>query len=158
MNGRRKVKTLEEILYRVSLAFRSISRRTSCGAFSASKDSRKHSISHIVTINLNRHVARWQKIQCELQRVKDREGTPLLEMTERLSGVDAKTGNVVAPETTLNSSYTLSDQLFVEPQPLLDPVGINGRQSIEMSPQERAIVLSHVKVWDKIAKSDHKYV
>ena len=158
MNGRRKVKKLAELLYRVSFAFRSIAGKASCGAFIATKNGRKHGISHIVTINLDRHVARWEQMQYELKRITDEEGTPLLEMTERFSGVDAKAEDVDVPEATLNSSYALSDQLFVEPQPLLDPIGVNVRQSIEMSQQERAIALSHVEVWDKIAKSDHQYV
>ena len=132
--------------------------KVSCGAFSVANNSRKHGLSHIVTINLDRHVARWRQMQLELKRIKDEEGRPLLEMTERFSGVDAKAGDVDVPETTLNSSYTLSDQLFVEPQPLLGSMGVNGRQSIKMSQQERAIALSHVKVWDKIAKSNHEYV
>ena len=104
MNGRRKVKNLAELLYRVSFAFRSISGKTRCGAFSGTKDSRKHGISHVVTINLDRHVARWEQMRYELKRITDEKGTPLLEMTERLSGVDAKAGGVAAPEATLNSS------------------------------------------------------
>ena len=79
-------------------------------------------------------------------------------MTTRFSAVDARAGEIDASKATLNSSYTLSDQLFVEPQPLLEPIGVNWKQSIEMSQQERAIALSHVKVWDMIAKSDHEYV
>ena len=158
MNGRRHVKNIAELLYRVSFAFRSIFGKARCAAFSGTKEGRKYGISHVVTINLDRHVARWVQMQYELKRITDEEGTPLLEMTERFSGVDAKAGDVDAPEATLNSSYTLSDQLFVEPQPLLDPIGVNERQSIEMSQQERAIALSHVKIWDKIAKSNHQYV
>ena len=158
MNSRRNVKNLGELLYRLSFALRSISGKASCSAFGATKYSRKHGISHIVTINLDRHVARWKQMQVELKRIKDEEGSPLLEVTERFSGVDAKAGDVDVPEATLNSSYTLSDQLFVEPQPLLDPIGVNGSQSIAMSQQGRAIALSHVMVWDKIAKSEHEYV
>ena len=158
MNGRKKVKYLAQFAYRVSLALRSLSGMASCSAFSARRTSRQHSISHILTINLDRQVARWQQMQHELNRLRDKEGAPFETMTTRFSAVDAKAGDIDASKATLNSSYTLSDQLFVEPQPLLDPIGVNGRQSIEMSEQERAIALSHVKVWDMIAKSDHEYV
>ncbi len=158
MNGRKKVKYFTKLAYRVSLALRSIAGQASCRAFSAGRTSRQHSISHILTINLDREVARWQQMQHELNRLRDKEGTPLETMTTRFSALDAKARDIDASKATLNSSYTLSDQLFVEPQPLLDPIGVNGRQSIEMSQQERAIALSHVKVWDMIAKSDHEYV
>ena len=158
MNGRKKVKYLAQLAYRVSLALRSLSGKASCSAFSARRTSRKHSISHILTINLDRQVARWQQMQHELNRLRDKEGAPFETMTTRFSAVDAKAGDIDASKATLISSYTLSDQLFVEPQPLLDPIGVNGGQSIEMSQQERAIALSHVKVWDMIAKSDHEYV
>lgn len=158
MNGRKKVKNLAELLYRVSLVIRSFSGRPSCGAFGVAQDSGKHGIGHIITINLDRHVARWQQMQDELKRIKDRDETPLLKMTERFSGVDAKGGDVDVAEATLNYSYTLADQLFVEPQPLLHPIGVDQRYTIEMSEQERAIALSHVRVWEKIARSDHEYV
>ena len=158
MNGRKNVKYFAELAYRVSLALRSLSGKASCSAFSARRASRQHSISHILTINLDRQVARWQQMQRELNRIRDKEGTPLEKMTTRFSAVDAKAGDIDASKATLNSSYTLSDQLFVELQPLLDPIGVNERQPIEMSQQERAIALSHVKVWDMIAKSDHEYV
>ncbi len=158
MNGRKKIRILTELLYRISLAFRLISSRRRCGAFSAARDNREHAISHIVTINLDRHAERWQMLQRELQRIKGRDGIPLLKITERFSGVDAKAEAVDIHEATLNCTYTLSDQLFVEPQPLLGPIGVDERQSIVMSEQESAIALSHVKVWDRIAKSDHEYV
>ena len=158
MNGRKKLKYFAQFAYRVSLAVRPLAGTASCGAFSAIRTGRKHTISHIVTINLNRQVARWRQIQQELKRIKDKEGTPLLAMNTRFAAVDAKAGNIDVSEATLSFSYSLSDQLFVEPQPLLDSIGVSGRQQIEMSQQERAIALSHVKVWDMIAKSDHEYV
>ena len=70
-----------------------------------------------------------------------------------------KAETLMFPKPSLNYSYTLADQLFVEPQPLLHPIGVDGRAyTIEMSEQERAIALSHVRVWEKIARSDHEYV
>ena len=97
-------------------------------------------------------------MQHELNRLRDKEGTSLEIMTTRFSAVDAKVEKIDASKATLNSSYTLSDQLFVEPQPVLNPIGVNGKQPIEMSQQERAIALSHIEVWDMIAKSDHGHV
>ena len=85
MNSRKKVKYLTELAYRASLAFRSISGKTSCSAFSASNSSRQHSISHILTINLDREVARWQQMRHELHRLRDKEDTPLEVMTTRFS-------------------------------------------------------------------------
>ena len=158
MNGRKRIKYLAELAYRASLALRSISGKTSCGAFSANNTSRQHSISRILTINLDRKVARWNQMQHELDRLRDKEGVPLHVMTTRFSAVDARAGEIDTTKATLNSSYTLSEQLFVEPQPLLDPIDVNCKQSIEMSQEERAIAVSHVKVWDMIAKSDHEYV
>ncbi|MCY4592309.1 MAG: family 16 glycosylhydrolase [Alphaproteobacteria bacterium] len=158
MNGRKRVKRLAEFAYRASLAFRSIFGKSRCGAFSIDNSSRQHSISHILIINLDREVTRWKQMQYELNRLKDKEDIPLTVMTARFSAVDAGAGETDNNEATLNSAYTLSEQLFVEPQPLLEAIDSNWRQSIEMSEQEQAIALSHVKVWDMIATSDHDYV
>jgi hypothetical protein len=53
--------------------------------------------------------------------------------------------------------YSLADQLFVQPNPLLAmDVGARTRR-IEMTPQEIAVSLSHIEVWKLVAAGDRPY-
>lgn len=84
-------------------------------------------------------------------------GVPLTELAKRISAVDARYG-VEAPISKVRPIYTLSDQLYVDPHPHPDGVlGNQGEISIEMSREEVAIALSHVKAWEQIAAGEAQY-
>ena len=115
-------------------------------------------ISEVVVINLDRQIQRWIQMKRELACLTDQEDRPLIERTKRFSAVDAKYDITNSCRSDLTFSYTLGDQLLVEPQPLLASSGINISQRIEMSRQEIAIALSHMAVWKLVANGDCSYV
>jgi GR25 family glycosyltransferase involved in LPS biosynthesis len=107
-------------------------------------------------INLDRETGRWHQIQRELTRIRDVHGVSLADLTKRLSAVDARYHVESAPEL-VQPSYTLADQLYVDPHSLPTGVGSPAEISIEMSREEMAVALSHVKAWELIAAGDHQY-
>jgi hypothetical protein len=54
-------------------------------------------------------------------------------------------------------SYSLADQLFVDPHPLLEECFDAESWPVEMTDQEVAVALSHIAVWERIAASDSDY-
>lgn len=113
-------------------------------------------VGRIYVINLDRQTGRWHQIQRELTRIRDEHGVPLLELTKRLSAVDARYHSEPAPDL-VELRYTLADQLNVDPHPLPAGVGRPAEIPIEMSREEVAVALSHVKAWELIAAGDHEY-
>jgi GR25 family glycosyltransferase involved in LPS biosynthesis len=112
-------------------------------------------IGPIFVINLDRQPSRWIDILRELNRLLDSQGVPLSSRVIRYSACDAQDilselfdGSMVLP------SYTLADQLFVEPQPDAVPDAFDLERPIRMSQAEIAIACSHIGVWKTIAKSN----
>ncbi|MGO4855426.1 family 16 glycosylhydrolase [Phaeovulum sp. W22_SRMD_FR3] len=116
----------------------------------------RQSIQKIFVINLDRDPDRWNRIQQELLRIKDRQGNSLLSLTERHSAVDARSF-LQDPERDLDVDpiYTLADQLFVEPQPQTLPTRFDLEAPIRMSRAEIAVARSHIEVWRQIANGNH---
>ncbi len=94
----------------------------------------------------------------ELGSLRHRSGKPIATISRRFSAVDARYYKASSPSSQLiQPHYSLADQLFVEPTPLLDESIDAQDQRIDMTPQEVAIALSHVEVWKLIAASDPPY-
>jgi len=57
----------------------------------------------------------------------------------------------------IQPNYSLADQLFVQPNPLL-AMNVSARtRRIEMTPQEIAVSLSHIEVWKLVAAGSRPY-
>ena len=158
MNRRTTFRSPLRWLYRLMLARRLFSGKQRCNAFGQTKNDYRRNIDQIVVINLDRQTHRWAQMQRELKRIRDQENRPLIEMTSRFSAVDAKYDLTGSAHSELTTSYALADQLYVEPQPLLESIGIEGNQQIVMSRQEQAIAFSHVEVWKTISNGSKSYV
>ena len=91
------------------------------------------------------------RLQDELMLITDLDRRPLIERTTRIAAVDASQFDGPVPRTLVEPSYTLGDQLFVDPHPLALPDRINLDETILMSPQEVAVAASHVSAWQTIA-------
>jgi len=148
---------ISRLVYRVLLGMRWIGPKPVCRSFGNSTNARCDVISRICVINLDRQVPRWQQIQRELRMVCDKKKQPLVKLSDRFSAVDARrfTGKPSHPD--LEATYTLSDQLYVEPNPLLATNGTSEDREVEMTRQEIAVAMSHIEVWKQIASSDHSY-
>jgi GR25 family glycosyltransferase involved in LPS biosynthesis len=95
----------------------------------------------------------------ELRRILDSSGVELLNLTERHVAVDANAFSEEPPkDADIDPFYTLGDQLFVEPQPLVFPTRLELNTPIRMSRAEVAVARSHINVWKQVAASNHAYV
>lgn len=112
-------------------------------------------IGRIHVINLDREARRWERISRELNRIRTPEGR-LLDVTRRFSAVDARTRSDedLDGQPDVTRTYTLAEQLFVHPDPLLAARDDLGSRRIRMTPQEVAVALSHVQVWRRVVEQD----
>ena len=127
--------------------------KRSLDAFGTSPDR----ISAILVINLDRQPLRWHRVQKELDRFSSYDGCHLIELTKRISAVDARNFRDIAPSADVDPHYRMADQLFVEPDARLEYC-FGPDEPITMSPQEIAVARSHIEVWKRIARGDNQYV
>ena len=120
-------------------------------------ETRDDTIQRIYVINLDRKPDRWRQMTRELGRLRDRSGRPLAGMSRRFSAVDARYNQELTRGDLVQSEYSLSDQLFVQPEPRLNRAVDVQARAIEMTPQEVAVALSHVKIWKLIAEGEPRY-
>lgn len=146
---------LARLLYRLMLGARHLGRKPTCECLGTGEP--LDAIQRIYVINLDRQGDRWRQMQRELQSVRDRSGRPLTAMTRRFSAVDARYFTGPPDSEELQPYYSLADQLFVDPHPLLGRVGGNKGQRILMTRQEVAVALSHIAVWKTVAANDLPY-
>jgi GR25 family glycosyltransferase involved in LPS biosynthesis len=155
MNGSIPSGRLSRLRFQLLLGARRFEFTSKVGSFGS--DTKTDAIERIYVINLDRQPQRWRLIGNELSRLKDRSGKPLAAMARRFSAVDAQylegepDGKVVQPH------YSLADQLFVQPDPLLAADLEGATRRIEMTPQEIAVALSHVEIWKLVAEAGQPY-
>lgn len=95
---------------------------------------------------------------CELDCILDAQGKPLSKRIVRYSACDAQADPSEFPDfADVDPFYTLSDQLFVEPQPHAAPDEFDLGRKIRMSQAEIAVACSHIGVWKVIAQSNASY-
>ncbi|MEO3750790.1 family 16 glycosylhydrolase [Streptomyces sp. B6B3] len=114
-------------------------------------------IERIYVINLDRANERWTMVNRELTRLRDVAGQPLHTLARRFPAVDARYLQGPPPPNLLEPTYTLAEQLVVDPHPRLDIDDAARATHIDMTPQEIAVALSHIHVWQLIAASDVPY-
>jgi len=147
------------VIYRIGLNFRWLIPPKKTHSFGISRSTNHPKIEHIYVINLDRESNRWIEMQKELRHLIDYSGADLLDLTERYHAIDAKDiSRYPLKNKYINPIYTLSDQLYVEPQPLALPSLFDLSSPIEMSLPEIAIAQSHINIWKKIATSNYEYV
>ena len=107
-------------IFRFWLTFRRLLPNRKCKTFSVQSSSKFPAIDKIYVINLDREQSRWSKMKQELKYILDSSGAEILKLTERYSAVDAKQfSHEREKDAEIDPYYTLRDQLFVEPQPLV---------------------------------------
>lgn len=146
------------LIYRYALQGRWLLNKQICKTFGqAQNGTSPHTIEHIYVINLDRQLHRWKQIKKELSYVLDASKIPLNTRTTRISAVDARQFETTVNADDITQTYSLGEQLFVDPRRLL-PSRLNLDEKIKMSRQEVAVALSHIKVWRQIAAGHHEYV
>ncbi len=140
------------------LALRRLLPKQKCQTFSMQGAQKGPQIEKIYVINLDRAPSRWSIIQQELRRILDSSGEELLNLTDRHVAVDANAFLGDPPkDADIDPFYTLGDQLFVEPQPLVFPTKFELKTPIRMSRAEIAVARSHINVWRQVAANNHAY-
>lgn len=146
-------------IFRFWLTFRRLLPNRKCKTFSVQSSSKFPAIDKIYVINLDREQARWSKMKQELKYILDSSGAEILKLTERYSAVDAKQfSHEREKDAEIDPFYTLGDQLFVEPQPLVIPTRLELNTPIRMSRAEIAVAQSHINVWKKVAAGNNENV
>lgn len=147
------------LLFRFWLALRRFLPKRKCRTFGVQGLEKGSRIEKVYVINLDREPDRWSKMEQELRHILDSSGTELLNLTERHVACDANALSEEPPkDADIDPFYTLGDQLFVEPQPLVFPTRLELDTPIRMSRAEIAVARSHINVWRKVAASNHAYV
>lgn len=159
MNLARPSKAIESYGFRFWLTLRRLFYKERCKAFARRGVRKSPSIDTIFVINLDREPLRWFNMQQELKRILDSSGSEILKLTERQVAVDGKQfSHDPTKNNEIDPFYTLGEQLFVEPQPLVLPTQFELNTPIKMSRAEVAVAQSHINIWRKVATSDYDYV
>ncbi len=109
-------------VFRFWLTLRRLLPRRKCQTFGVQGAEKGPRIEKVYVINLDREPGRWSKMEQELRHILDSSGAELLSLTERHVAVDANEFSQEPPkDADIDPFYTLGDQLFVEPQPLVLP-------------------------------------
>ena len=159
MNLARPPSKVCSCMFRFWLTLLRLLPKQKCQAFNIQGLQKGLRIEKVYVINLDREPSRWSKLQQELRRILDSSGEELLNLTERYVAVDANAFLEDPPkDADIDPFYTLGDQLFVEPQPLVFPTKFELNTPIRMSRAEIAVARSHINVWRKVAASNHAFV
>lgn len=146
-------------IFRFWLALRGLLPRRRCQTFGVRSAAKVPAIDMIYVINLDREPGRWSKMEQELRYILDASGVEILNLTERHVAVDGNEfWDEPGKDAEIDPFYTLSDQLFVEPQPLVLPSRLELNTPIRMSRAEIGVARSHINVWRKVAVGNHEYV
>ena len=158
MNLSKPLRSVSCFLHILLLQCRSRLPRQWCRTFLGIPDPQQSGIGPIFVINLDRQSNRWTDMVRELTCILDAPGKPLSERLVRYSACDAQVDPTEFPDRAdVDPFYTLSDQLFVEPQPHAVPDEFDLGRSIRMSQAEIAVACSHIGVWKAIAQSSSSY-
>ncbi len=158
MNLARPSLSVVSHVFRFWLTLRKLLPRRKCQTFGAQGEAKGDRIEKVYVINLDREPGRWSNMEQGLRHILDSSGAELLSLTERHVAVDANEFSQEPPkDADIDPFYTLGDQLFVEPQPLVIPSRLELNTQIRMSRAEIAVARSHINVWRQVASSNHEY-
>jgi beta-glucanase (GH16 family)/GR25 family glycosyltransferase involved in LPS biosynthesis len=142
----------ERFAHRLRLRTRVLDLRRRAKVFSSGDES--DAIKRIYVINLDRKPDRWSRLRRELNRFQDRHGEQLSTVVRRFSAIDARYLKSEPDHSTLIPTFTLADQLTIDPNPLLLVDDDTRARKITMTRQEIAVALSHIEVWKLIAEGE----
>jgi len=142
------------LAYRAMLSARRLGPSPRCRAIGVAQPGQ--AIERIYVINLDRHTERWDRMCGELSHLTDNSGRPF-SAARRFHAVDGRQLSEPPTPAAVRPSYSLADQFFVEPHPVLHGHFDAGSWDVEMTRQEVAVALSHIAVWELVAASDCAY-
>jgi hypothetical protein len=139
---------IEHIHHRWAVATRRLGSAAAL-AFASASGLGPH-VERIYVINLDRKSDRWRRIQAELRRIKGADGRPLSNLTRRYSAVDARYIDLSVEPDVIDPTYTLAEQLFVQPDTKIGTDAATLARTVTMSRQEvnRPGFDAHLVCWE----------
>ncbi len=109
-------------------------------------------------INLDRQSDRWKQFKKEANYQKVEGNRSLFEFCHRVSAIDGKILRLnEISSTAVKKSYNLKDQYYVDPDPRLLSIIREKNINVDMTREEVAVALSHIKVWQRIVDERKSY-
>lgn len=150
---------VSKFLFGIAMKFRRLLPKRKSQAFGTWNNAKQPKIERIYVINLDRQPERWAEMEKELKHILDWSGNELWKITDRYAAIDAKNFvQEITKDSDIDPIYSLGEQLFVEPQPLVFPAQTGLNSPIIMSRPEIAVAKSHINIWQQIAKGNYEYV
>ncbi len=148
-------------LRRLGVAFKTILRSIAVKAplktFDTRQGSKSDRIEAVYIINLDRQPARWENVKSEARRhVVEGRGL-LFDFCHRVSAVDGKSLDASEADGSVNPTYPLDNQYYVDPDPRLLTLIREKAVHVSMSREEVAVALSHIKTWRRLVAENRSY-
>jgi len=120
--------------------------------------SSNNEINSVFIINLDRQSERWEQYQKEARFQKVIGNKTLLDYSIRTSAIDGKNLDLETLDLKkISKTYNLNDQYFVDPDPRLLSIIRKKNITVDLSKEEIAVALSHLKTWKKIVEENIPY-
>lgn len=143
---------------KIDLFFKRLIRRFSTRREIKAFGTTENEIGATYIINLDRQKNRWEQFQREAKFQKIKGNKNLFDFCKRISAIDGKEldlKNFMSHQ--IEKSYPLSDQYYVDPDPRLLSIIRDDNISVNLTKEEIAVALSHVKAWQKIVDENQSY-
>lgn len=114
-------------------------------------------ISKVYLINLDRQKDRLNRFNKEIRRLKLHNGISLGNFYERFSAIDGKNLVLNISDEFVAKKYPLTAQYYVDPDPRLLDIIKNKNIDVELFPEEIAVAISHINIWQKIVEEKISY-
>lgn len=108
-------------------------------------------------INLDRQKSRWENFTKEAKRQRVEGKHNLMHFCSRISAVDGKELNLDDCGSSVEKTYPLHSQYYVDPDPRLLVAIREKNVNITMTQEEIAVALSHIKTWQRIIDEKLSY-
>ena len=126
-------------------------------AFGGEGDTISGCIEAVYIINLDRQPSRWEDFKGEARRHRVEGSGLLLDYCHRVSAVDGKSLDASTANESVNLTYPLDYQYYVDPDPRLLTLIREKAVRVSMSREEVAVAISHIKTWRRLVAENRAY-
>ena len=148
-------KTRRKVEFFIKRLIRNLGSKSKIKAFSTKNINDRIEAAYI--INLDRQSDRWKQFEKEAKYQKVEGSRSLFEFCYRVSAIDGKILKLADFSTKVEKSYNLEDQYYVDPDPKLLSIIKEKNIKVDMTREEIAVALSHIKVWQRIVDERRSY-
>ena len=151
-------KILRKVDFLFRLLLRSLGSKNEIRVFGTKKNTEDDRIEAMYIINLDRQSDRWKQFKKEANCQKVEGKKSLLDFCHRVSAIDGKSLRLNEfSSSKVEKSYNLKDQYYVDPDPRLLSIIREKNVNVDMTREEVAVALSHIKAWQRIVDERKSY-